>query len=703
MGTEATSRPREGGAVHTLRFGVFEMDVRSGELRRNGALVRLQPQPFKVLALLASRPGDVVTREEIQAEVWPAGTFVDFEQSLNFCVRQIRSALGDSAISPRYVETLPRRGYRWVGGAVERVGPPATVHEWPRPVAAEPTNGTGTAAPAETPLPRPRQRLLLAVAAALAASAVGAGWLALRRPPELPPPDFQRVTFRRGALMSARFGPEQQVVYVASWEGQPWGMHVVSAGARESRLLDIDHASVVAASASEVAFIHGDVLARAPLAGGPPREVAQGVLAADWTSDTSEFAIVRMDKDRRHLEYPIDHDLGEITAVGPMCLRLSPDGTMIALEEHVMLGDDRGRVVVVDRDGRELVATDEFASLDGIAWAPSGDEVWFTAAKVGAESELHALSLDGSVRTIFSAMGRLVVHDVAPDGRVLLERTAFRAETFFHRRGEGADRDLSWLDVSGVAGITADGSAILLVESGEGGGPDYTSYLRRTDGSLPVKLGPGNGTSLSPDGKRALVIPLRNPDHVEVVPIGPGEPRVVRIPGVTHYDHAKWLPDGRSFYVSARDAQWRWSAWIVDAGGGEPRKVPLPEGRTLVFDPFSPDGSQFVAPCPEKRLTCVYDTDRGDPHPLEGAGQEYYPIKWDARGIYLRERRHRVPDVLRRLDPRTGKLEVLGELAPLDPAGALGIGHVVVADGGDAWAYSVLRRLSDLYVVTGLH
>src|SRR5512133_2813430 len=104
-----------------LRFGPFELDVRSGELRRNGATVRLQPQPFKVLVVLACRPGEVVTREELQAEVWPAGTFVDFEQSLNFCVRQIRAALGDSALAPRYVATLPRRGYRWVGGPVEEV------------------------------------------------------------------------------------------------------------------------------------------------------------------------------------------------------------------------------------------------------------------------------------------------------------------------------------------------------------------------------------------------------------------------------------------------------------------------------------------------------------------------------------------------------------------------------------------------------
>ncbi|OFV87889.1 MAG: hypothetical protein A2V74_09570 [Acidobacteria bacterium RBG_16_70_10] len=111
MATETGAHGRQNGAEpRTLRFGVFEMDLRSGELRRQGALVRLQPQPFKVLALLASRAGEVVTREEIQAEVWPAGTFVDFEQSLNFCIRQIRTALGDQAVTPRFVETLPKPG-----------------------------------------------------------------------------------------------------------------------------------------------------------------------------------------------------------------------------------------------------------------------------------------------------------------------------------------------------------------------------------------------------------------------------------------------------------------------------------------------------------------------------------------------------------------------------------------------------------------
>jgi DNA-binding winged helix-turn-helix (wHTH) protein/TolB-like protein len=97
-----------------IRFGLFELDPVSGDLRREGRLVRLQPQPARVLALLASRPGEVVTREELRRQIWSDGTFVDFERGLNFCIAQIRSALQDSADSPRFIETLPRRGYRFI-------------------------------------------------------------------------------------------------------------------------------------------------------------------------------------------------------------------------------------------------------------------------------------------------------------------------------------------------------------------------------------------------------------------------------------------------------------------------------------------------------------------------------------------------------------------------------------------------------------
>src|SRR6516225_6156853 len=109
--------------VSLLRFGAFELDLRTGELRKAGSLISLPPQPFRILALLASHAGQLVTREEIQRQIWGSETFVDFERGLNFAINKIRKALGDDAETPRYIETLARRGYRFVA-PVENVGSP---------------------------------------------------------------------------------------------------------------------------------------------------------------------------------------------------------------------------------------------------------------------------------------------------------------------------------------------------------------------------------------------------------------------------------------------------------------------------------------------------------------------------------------------------------------------------------------------------
>lgn len=104
-----------------IRFGVFEVDLRAGEFRRHGLKVKLQEQPLQVLAMLLEHAGDVVTREELQKKIWPGDTFVDFDHGLNKAINKIREALADSADSPRFIETLPRRGYRFIA-QVEKVG-----------------------------------------------------------------------------------------------------------------------------------------------------------------------------------------------------------------------------------------------------------------------------------------------------------------------------------------------------------------------------------------------------------------------------------------------------------------------------------------------------------------------------------------------------------------------------------------------------
>jgi cholera toxin transcriptional activator len=117
--------------ARVVRFGIFELNLTAAELRKSGVRIRLQEQPFQVLSLLLQRPGEVVTREELRQQLWPADTFVDFDHSLNTAVNKLREALGDSASAPRYVETLAKRGYRFIApvetGAPERAGAKAPI------------------------------------------------------------------------------------------------------------------------------------------------------------------------------------------------------------------------------------------------------------------------------------------------------------------------------------------------------------------------------------------------------------------------------------------------------------------------------------------------------------------------------------------------------------------------------------------------
>ncbi len=143
-----------------LRFGVFEVDLAAGELRKNGARLRLQEQPFQVLAVLLENAGRVVTREDLRQKIWPADTFVDFDHSLNTAVNKIREALGDSASNPRFVETLARRGYRFIAPVN---GVEAVTTKPPNVTASDAKTGTETALPAALDVPAPHRGMVRAL------------------------------------------------------------------------------------------------------------------------------------------------------------------------------------------------------------------------------------------------------------------------------------------------------------------------------------------------------------------------------------------------------------------------------------------------------------------------------------------------------------------------------------------------------------
>jgi eukaryotic-like serine/threonine-protein kinase len=684
--------PTEPGGTR-LRFGPFDLDLRCGELTKSGVRVRLQSQPCRVLALLARHPGRLLTRDEIRREVWPDGYEVDFEQALNFSIRQIRAALQDQAQTPRFVETLPRRGYRFIAPVEVLGAAPAVL-----PVREPDDEFEVAARRSQPPAPaRPRQLHWL-VGLALGV-VVGGLAVALWPRSEPEPPRFSRLTFRRGTVDSARFAPDGQVVFTAVFEDTPRAVYAARTEGRESHPLPLPAARLVAISRQgEASFIRGDTLARAPLEGGPAKDVLENVTTADATSDGTAFAVARrLGGGRASIEYPVGTVLGEATM--PTHLRLSPAGDRLAFLEHSMPGDDRGMVVVLDRSGRRKVLTDEWASIEGLAWAPRGDALYFTAARVGADCALHVVRLDGRVRTLVPALGRLVVHDVGPDGRVLLERNTLREEIFFQRDGESGQRDLSWYDLSHAVALSPDGGWLLFAETGEGGGPEYGVYLRKTDGSPPVRLGHGRAMGLSPDGRFALAIPVAKPDHIDVLPMGPGEVKSLRFDGLTRYEWAGFLPDGRSLLFTARRGEGPPRVYRGDLSGGASRPI-TPEGIGLWRNAVSPDGTSIIVL--EGMTYRLYPTSGGESRGIPGLDAGFFPAAWSGPNALLLREWGKASTRVERLDLKSGQRAAWRDLDPRDRAGLAYIGPLAITPDEKAWAFSVHRRLSDLYVVDGL-
>lgn len=697
--------PRRG----LLRFGVFELDLHADELRKSGALVRLQPQPLKLLRLLAGHPRRLFTRDEIQRELWGDGTYVDFEQGINFCISRVRAALGDQAESPRFVETVPRRGYRWVGPVewvpAEEPPPLATTHAWTALGADRPSRTPGLGRAVNARLVRGS---LLAVALLVVAAAA---FVLRHREPRSEAPAAEgpaavrwtRATSRNGLLLSARFARGDEIVYAAAWDGGSPALYQGRVGRVDGQELPLRGERLIGVSeAGELAFVQrtskgGFMLSRVPLAGGATKDVSETARdGADW--DGSEFAVTRTRPDgAMEVEYPLGHELGSLRDV--LALRISPDRRHVAVLEALLRNDDRGRVVIFDRDGRRRDLGGTWASTAGLAWSPRGDEVWIAATREGSDLGLHALSLEGRERLLLPASGRLVLHDVDARGRALIERRTYHA-AMPAAFGAEPEANLAWLGAGMPVAFSADGRTLLFVETGEGGGPDYTTFVRQIDGAAPVRVGPGRGTDLSPDGRYAAVVPLRQPDHVEILPVGAGAPRRVRFDGIEQYTFAGFHPDGRRlvFRGAAHGREPR--VYVGSLDGGRPSAVG-PEAFVITLNSVTPDGSAFVASGPDGRLYVV-PLGGGPPRPIPGSdGDRFVGFADGGRAIFT-WRGAPYPLTIEWVEMETGRRRPWRRVGPADLTGVVPMAFVVVARGGGAYVYTYMRSLSELFVVEGL-
>jgi len=533
-------------------------------------------------------------------------------------------------------------------------------------------------------------------------------------------PLYHEITFRRGEIRSARFAPDgQTILYSAAWQGNPVETFSARQGMVESRSLGLGRAELLAISSTgEMAlslgshpvgtWINVGTLARAPLAGGAPRPVLEDVEWADWASDGNSLAVVRNVGGRDRLEFPIGKVLYETSGGWISYPRVSPKGDLVAFMDHPNQGDDGGSIAVVDVSGHKTELTREWYGTQGLAWSPDGREVWFTASELGLFHYITAVTLSGKQRLVTRVPGSLVMFDIWRDGRVLLARADRRREVMALSDGATKERDLSWLDYSYPADLSADGKTLLFDEEGIGGGVQYGDvqdltyavYIRSTDGTPAIRLGEGGAAALSPDQKWVIIATPSSPQQLRLLPTGAGETQSLTNDSINH-QWARWFPDGKRFVFSGNESGKGVRLYTQDVSGGKPKPI-SPEGVDAQAFAISPDGQSVVGIGPDQK-GYFYPASGGDPRIVNGMEPGDIPINWsqDARSIYL-YRTGEVPAKVYRLELATGKKTVWKQIAPLDPTGVSTIGPILMTPDGKTYVYGFHRTLGDLYLVEGL-
>ena len=597
-----------GSAPSVVQFGLFEADLVAHELRKSGVRVRLQEQPFHVLTLLLQRPGEVVAREQLREAVWPAGTFIEFDRGLNTAVKKIRSALGDSADNPRFIETLPRKGYRFIA-------PVFSVDPSTRPAGKSETRW-----------------LWYAIAVCLSLLLVGAGaWLGSNHASPEAYPTAVPLTTYPGVESQPSFSPDgNQVAFI--WDGEQrdsFHIYVKQIGVEKPVRLTYGRAADSQPAWSPdgryIAWVrdlqNGKLtLFLMPSIGGPERKLreirAQWAVRRHWTlawsTDGKWLAFPERDSDipadettaiaalavetseQRRLTYPKP---GEVDAPGAF----SPDGRTLAFRRGTNSTAELF-ILPLSQDlkpqgvPRQITRQQQFAT--GFAWTPDGrDIVYYTErASRGEMWRVPAFSSRTPRRVAFAGdqVGSLAIsargHRLAYE-RLRLDTNIWRMDLRNAGGKSGKPIQLissTWND--GVPQYSPDGNRIAFVSDRSG----YNEiWISRDDGSEPFpltslrrrnKLGPPRW---SRDGKQIYCDSSTDGNfQVFVVDLDGGKPRFLTN---ERFDSALPAPshDGRWLYF-ASSRSGRFEIWKMPVEGGEPLQVTRNWGW-VGFE--SPDGN----------------------------------------------------------------------------------------------------------------
>jgi DNA-binding winged helix-turn-helix (wHTH) protein/Tol biopolymer transport system component len=712
---------------HIFRFGAFELRSETGQLSKHGIRIKVQTKPIQVLEALLARPGELVTREELCKKLWPAGTFVDFENGLNTATNRLRTALGDSAEAPRYIETVPRLGYRFIfpfvkvdenesAAILPNVGLQldTTEHNLPSADVAGLSSQTPSSLRTyDVGLRRSGNYELRSFSGIAAVSlvlvvfaALVFGYVHLKVPTRRLHPAFRQLTFRAGVIGSARFSADfKNVIYTAKWGGGNRQTYLLDVNSFHSQVLAFAPGALVSVSRKgDLAFLSrnpslakGSVrLSRVSVNGGAAQVIAEGTKSADWAPNGRELAIVREVGPDSLLEFPAGNVV--YSSHGWIdCLRVSSGGDQVAFLEHSVRDDDAGHVRLVDKNGNTRVLTDDWSSAEGLAWSPSGEEVWFTASKKGAARALYAISKTGQLRQVSKTPSSLRLLDLSSTGRVLMAVDDIRM-TLRSAPGVGsAERDLSHFDFSHADDISSDGNLVLFTEGGDGGGQHYETYVQDVLARSTFLVAQGRGLAISPDEKSVLTVDPQDRTHLTLTSIASQHSTKVLGDGF-EYQWAKFLPDGKRLLVGGAYTGELLTICTQTLDGGKP--APVNGLPYMDFVAVSPDGMR-IAGATTSDAGLVFDLANHSARQLS-PGLNALPIAWtlNNRDLYAVNFRDSVYRIIK-TNPTTGKVELWKTITLGDQAGVIGLAGLVIAPATGAYAYSTNLNLSRLYLVDG--
>ena len=576
------------------------------------------------------------------------------------------------------------------------------------------TSASASGKMAAIPAPSAKSKMfaVLGAAAVVALAMLGVGWKIGRSGAPVLVPQYKQITFRTGSIGQARFTPDGGIVYSAAWDGGDRQLYLSRTDDPGARELGLKEAEVLSISKNgELAlrlnglslggYARTGTLARVSLNGGTPREVLENVQDADWASDSENLAIVRFVPGSGHwrLEYPVGKVLFE--SIGWLSHpKISPDGKWVAFADHeVPGGDDQGSLAVIaaDGNGKEKKLSSGWTSLEGVLWSPASDEIWFTSSKLGSAANPRAVTLEGKMREMTNVPGGMWLEDQR-NGSILSVVHRQRVGIRGVAAGQKVEHELGWFGWSILRDMTPDGHKIAFEEEGNGGGPNYTVYLRDLDGSPPVRIGEGYCEGISPDAKW-VATRLPKGGALSLVPTGAGEARQLTHDSV-QYGHVVWMPDGKNLLAIGIEPGHGTRTYNINLESGDSKPV-TPEG---VFGTLlSPDGQSILVRGTDSKLG-VWPLDGSGIRPIPGLDATYYARQWtsDGKSIYVSSSKlaERIAKVYL-VNVATGKMEFwksFGENVP----GMAGAGAPLFSKDGSAYAYLYSTVLSEAYVVTGM-